>query len=401
MKIKYNVLWIDDEPEKSAVFAEECRELHGIALHSYKIRKDGIVALQNCFDEWDAVLLDAKMPEESANEIADITGMKDVIDLINKLSIKRKLPYFISTGQPDLMSDDTFRKFFGKYYIKGRDDVQLLNDMVEAMEALPEHQILAMYRDAFDAMDRISLDAQCKKTLIEILASIHFPADHKDFSPKKYYNQIRQVLESLFAVCIEKGILPEACISGGAINLNQSSIYLAGGDCEKIKVRYGEKGDRIVPKYIEKVIQYILHISNSMSHRSSNEDNYEDYFKTSDSRYLIFGYTMHLLEVILWFDGYIRENPDVELNKSKCRLLLQNEKRIHEEVKRPLSLEEANKKYVGQSFLPEKDENGIWHCAECYVRGIKTVDKVEITEVRLNTIAEIKYPYFAVYKRNK
>lgn len=401
MKITYNVLWIDDEPEKSAVFEEECRELHGIALHSYKIRKDGIIALQNRFDEWDAVLLDAKMPEESANEVADITGMKDVIDLINKLSIRRKLPYFISTGQPDLMADDTFRKFFGRYYIKGRDDVQLLNDMVEAMEALPEHQIMAMYRDAFDAMERISLGSQCKKTLIDILATIHFPADHKDFSPKRHYNQIRQILESIFVVCIEKGILPEACGSGGTINLNQSSIYLAGGECDKIKVRYEEKGNRIVPIYIEKVIQYILHISNSMSHRSSNKDNSEDYFKTSESRYLIFGYTMHLLEVILWFDGYFRENPDVDLNKSKCKPLLQSDNKSDIEVKRPLSLEEAERKYVGQSFLPKKDENGIWHCGECYVRGIKTIDIVEITEIRINTIAEIKYPYFALYKRNK
>ena len=51
------------------------------------------------------------------------------------------------------------------------------------------------------------------------------------------------------------GLVPDQCITDGKVNLNQSSLYLAGKDAEKIGVRYGVKGDRIIPDYIENIIQ--------------------------------------------------------------------------------------------------------------------------------------------------
>ena len=59
-------------------------------------------------------------------------------------------------------------------------------------------------------------------------------------------------------------------------------------------------------------------------------------------------------------------------------------------------------KYLNKTFVPEQDDNGIWHCGECLI-GIKFWDKGEltITNITANTDKKTqkKYPYYASYKK--
>ena len=144
---KYNILWIDDEWDKMTTFQRECEELYGLYLEPYRTRKAGMEALERNIDHWDAVLLDAKMFDENDNETASLTGLGKAKQRLDELSIRRAIPYFISTGQPDLISDKNFKDLFGDYYIKGNDDVKLVDDMLKAIENSDSQQVKTIYKD--------------------------------------------------------------------------------------------------------------------------------------------------------------------------------------------------------------------------------------------------------------
>lgn len=80
-------------------------------------------------------------------------------------------------------------------------------------------------------------------------------------------------------------------------------------------------------------------------------------------------------------------------------LLLCNELQREEPKK---SKEDGTNKYLNREFVPVKDEDGIWHCEECYVK-LTSWDsgKMELTEISPNTDkrTNTKYPYFARYKK--
>ena len=95
MKTRYEVIWIDDEWDKMTQFKEECEVIHHINLHPFRTQKAGMDALDNDIKKWDAVLLDAKMFDQSEdNEVAKLDGLRKAIEHINQLSLRRKIrPY--------------------------------------------------------------------------------------------------------------------------------------------------------------------------------------------------------------------------------------------------------------------------------------------------------------------
>lgn len=397
-KNKYKILWIDDEWDKMTTFQLECKELYGLYLEPYRTRKAGMEALERNIDHWDAVLLDAKMFDENDNETASLTGLGKAKQRLDELSIRRAIPYFISTGQPDLISDKNFKDLFGDYYIKGNDDVKLVDDMLKAIENSDSQQVKTIYKDVFEGLDKMGVRSYVEPILMHILLPLHYPAKEPNFKPADHYNQLRKLLEYLFRACNKVGLVPDQCMTDGKVNLNQCSLYLAGKDAEKSGVRYGEKGERIVPDYVESIIRAILEFGNIHSHTDEleDEDNHkiESIFRTAQSRFIIFGLTLQICEVIIWFSEYIAKHDDKEVN-----LLLCNELQREEFTK---SEADGAKKYLNREFVPIKDKDGIWHCEECYVKITSWESgKMELTEISLNTDkrTNTNYPYFARYKK--
>ena len=381
-KNKYKILWIDDEWDKMTTFQLECKELYGLYLEPYRTRKAGMEALERNIDHWDAVLLDAKMFDENDNETASLTGLGKAKQRLDELSIRRAIPYFISTGQPDLISDKNFKDLFGDYYIKGNDDVKLVDDMLKAIENSDSQQVKTIYKDVFEGLDKMGVRSYVEPILMDILLPLHYPAKEPNFKPADHYNQLRKLLEYLFRACNKVGLVPDQCMTDGKVNLNQCSLYLAGKDAEKSGVRYGEKGERIVPDYVESIIRAILEFGNIHSHtvELEDEDNHkiESIFRTAQSRFIIFGLTLQICEVIIWFSEYIAKHDDKEVN-----LLLCNELQREEFTK---SEADGAKKYLNREFVPIKDKDGIWHCEECYVKITSWESgKMELTEISLNT----------------
>lgn len=392
----YNILWIDDEWDKMPLFKSRCEEIHNLHLEPFRTRKAGIEALERDLEHWDAVLLDAKMFDENENEAAKLTGLGKAKQRLDELSLKRVIPYFISTGQPDLISDTNFRDLYGDYYIKEKDDARLIDDILRAIENRDKQQIKVIYNDVFTALNELELSQYAECILMDILIPLHFPFKDPNFKPVHHYNQLRQLIEYLFRVCNQVGLVPDQCITDGKVNLNQSSLYLAGKDAEKLNIRFGEKGERIIPDYIESIIRSVLEFGNVHSHTAelNDEDNLkiEKIFRTAKSRFIIFGLTLQLCEAIVWFAEYIPNNNDKEINLFKC-----NE--LHNE---PTSTNNPTSKYLNKVFTPEQDENGVWHCGECQV-GIKYWDqsKIILTTINPNTNPKTqkRYPFYANYKK--
>lgn len=172
MKKKYEVIWIDDEWEKMDAFKEECEVIHQIYLHPFLTQKAGMDEFDKNPKKWDAIILDAKMFDESEHEVPRLDGLRKAVQHINEKSLLRKVPYFISTGQPDLMDNETFEQAFGTYYIKERDDQKLIEDLKTIASKSTRFQVKSYYLDALDQL--VFFDAWCCEKILDILEAMHF-----------------------------------------------------------------------------------------------------------------------------------------------------------------------------------------------------------------------------------
>lgn len=390
MSSKYNILWIDDEWDKTPSFKDDCDEFYNLLLFPYRSRRDGMEALERNLDFWDAILLDAKMFDESDNEIASISGLGKAVNKIQSLSLKKKIPYFISTGQPDLLDDASFQAMVGHFYIKKKDDEQLCKDIIASIESSESLQIRTKYQEVFDSLERMGISDYSDSILFDILLPLHYTEKQATFKPAYHYNQLRQLIEYLFRACHKIGIIPDQCITKGTVNLNQCSMYLAGKNCDVLGIRYGEFGERIVPEYIEQIIRSILEFGNIHSHtvELNQEDamRIEGILQSAKSCYLVFGLALQVCELVLWIDNYIHNHNDIDANLSKCKPLIDNYK----------------SKFEGQLFIPQIDEEGNWHCDKCLVKITSWESgQMRLKEVTDNTSRKTnrKYPYFAKFDK--
>lgn len=407
MKTKYEVIWIDDEWDKMTQFKNECEVIHNIYLHPFRTQKAGMEALDSNLSRWDAVLLDAKMFDQSEeNEVAKLDGLRKATKHLYQLPASRRIPYFISTGQPDLMDNETFEQSFGKFYIKEKDDLQLIEDIKETVDKSTRFQIRALYPEAIHCLSSLNSDA--KEFVVDILETMHFPETHPDFNPVLYYNQLRQILEWNFRYAIKYGLIPEDCIESKGVNLNQCCCYLSGKNCDIIHKRYGDYRnrndyDRIVPQYIENMLFLILNLGNINSHTAELEerDNQEldSFFKSdvNNSRYLIFSLALQVCEISLWLLRYIEKHRDVDANKRMCKQITNVSDSISDQSF--LSQEKDDEEYIG---IVECN-NGIYHLGDKYLLNARTIEqrgwlhkRVKVIGKDINTSSSCKqYPFFA------
>lgn len=392
MSKKYNILWIDDEWDKMPAFKQECEELYNLKLEPYRTRKAGMQALEDNLEKWHAVLLDAKMFDESENEQASLAGLGKAKAHLDRLSVKKAIPYFISTGQPDLLDDNNFKALFGNYYTKAKDDEKLMADILQAILNAESSQIKAIYSNVFASSETLDISEYIDSILLDILLPLHYTEKQSSFKPIHHYNQLRQLVEYLFRACHRVGLVPDQCIPNGIVNLNQCSIYLAGKNAEKAGVRYGEPGERIIPDYIEAIIRAVLDFGNVHSHTveldAEDTVKIENILRSSQSKYLIFGLTLQLCEAITWFTKYISVHDDKEVNLLHCQSLITDEK---------------TEIYEGKDFIVEQDEKNNFHCGQCRLSYTAAQDykgkMVTLYEVKNNDAkSKDNYPYFAKFR---
>lgn len=319
MKTKYEVIWIDDEWEKMDAFKEECEVIHQIYLHPFSTQKPGMDEFDKNPKKWDAIILDARLEKDGVG----VTGLREAVTHINQVSLSHKIPYFISTGQPDLMRNETFEQAFGKYYIKGRDDQKLIEDIKVAAGKSSRFQTKTIYLDAIEQLE--SIDAWCCEKILDILEAMHFP--EKDIDPLLYYNPLRQTLEYIFRKANKAGIIPDEFIGKEKddVNLNQCVQFLSGGNADWIGIRFGGAKESAVPVHIKNMMFQVLNLGNINSHSRTLDDDEQKrlgaYFEENvcNTRYLIYSLALQICEIAVFMGKYIDAHKDSSENKKQFK----------------------------------------------------------------------------------
>ncbi len=398
-KEEYNVIWIDDEWDTiGKTFIQICEKRHKIHIKAFKTRREGMDVLEQNLKFWDAVILDAKAYNNSStNEVADVDGLYEAIKQIERLKLKRHIPYFVLTRQPDLMDDKMFEKSVGKFYKKNAEGQnQLITDLKKEVGNSPRHQLKVFYNDVMERL--YSLDIEAGEDVLNILEAMHYPDRYPDFEPVNYYNKLRKILEWNFKEANKYGIIPDECIEDGVTNLNQSCCYLCGLNCDHIHLRYGDetKKERIVPKHIKDMMFLVLYLGNIKSHTAKlpkdDIDRLERYLKDEvrNSRYLIFSLALQICEITMWLGRYMDEHPNKEENLRKC---------VRLEVKDSIDQEDK----IDLIGVIELD-NGIYHIGSkvclnpIFVKQREWLEKeVKIVKYseNINDKTKNQYPFFA------
>lgn len=385
----YNVIWIDDEWDtRGKPFIQMCKVKHQIFITPFKTRKKGIAALEQNLKYWDAIILDAKAYNNTEDEVADVDGLYAARERLIELRRQRYIPCFVLTRQPDLIDDKMFEKSVGKFYRKDIDGQnKLIEDLIEEVSKSTRYQVKTIYNDALEQLEEISVEA-CEY-IIDIFEAFHSP--DMSFIPKLYFNPLRQVLEYIFRAANKVGILPDDFFTSGTVNLNQCFMFLIGRDAEKVGVRYGKPGERIVPSHIQNMMGLILNLGNVNSHSKLNDAEIqaaEDRLVREglNTKYLVFSMALQLCEIAFWMNCYISSHPNIDDNLQKCVRLPPKDEENH--------IEESD--LIG--IIEIKD--GIYHINDKYAVLLKQKEwlgkKARILKFTANTNQKIKdrYPYF-------
>lgn len=394
-KEEYNVIWIDDEWDTiGKAFILICEKRHKMHIKAFKTRREGMDALEHNLKFWDAVILDAKaFNNSSTNEVADVDGLYEAIKQIERLKAQRHIPYFVLTRQPDLMDDRMFEKSVGKFYKKDSEGQnKLIADLKEEVSKSTRFHIKTIYHDAFEQLTVLKCH-EAVEDVIDVLESMHYL--EQPFTPKLYFNPLRQALEFIFRAANRYGIIPDDFFPSENVNLNQCFMYLKGSDADKIGMRYGIPGERVIPRNIENMMGLIINLGNVNSHSKLSDLEIQETEKRImkeglNPRYLIFSMAFQLCEIAYWMNCYISGHANKEENLKKCVKL---------ETKGKSVVQEEN--LIG---IVER-EKGYFHIAGKYCLNPKTIQqngwlgkKIRIIKWDKNTNDKTKdmFPYFAV-----
>lgn len=379
-----DVLWIEDDAEGSKSFITLC-EASGIKLHIYTTRDEGCRELEKDKSKWDAVILDAKCPVRE-NSVANITGLGNILQVIGK-----SIPTFVYTGQPDIISDCVFKEMCGEVpiYEKGKGTRPLIEAVLESTKKMAK--IKRRYAQIFNIVEkRFGENAiEIEDILLKMLTPLHFEDERFRFQADAYLVVLRKLLEYLFRVYHSYGLLPDECIPGGKVNLTYCSLYLSGKKVENGGWSVKSKLN-IVPEYMSYNIRSIIETGGIGAHTPDVKG--VPIIGCVES--LVYGYALHLCDMIIWQDDYIETHPIKKENQAMCI-----------RPKRTPMLEEIRQMYEGKEVVPEKDEDGIWHYEECCVPidGFRPGFKFYIEQIGLNKDDKTKnkYKYYIKYRKVK
>ena len=408
------VLWVEDDPEVTNTYPLEA-ENYDLELVPVCCWDDAKVELENKFDQWSAIILDAKCKYHRGSEDNAIVFLREALDDISTICERegRIIPWYVLTGGDksdvsDSINDkrlkwdkDWTNKEKKKYYSKDIDRETLYARIKLHCQKSHRLQIIEMYPNAHKQLMQLSEEA-CDD-ILTILEAMHFPKSHPDFAPRLFYNPMRTALEYVFRTVGEYSIIPVSFFAKGNVNLNQCFMFLIGRDAEKLGYRYGEPGDRIVPRHIHDMMSLIINLGNSNSHStelshltelSEREiQKYENHIKSSgvNSRFLIFSIALQFCEIVQWMNNYIKDHPNKDENLAMC-VKLESTDALNADVKPNdlIGIIEVDNKlfHVGDKFGVHPG----------YVTKNKLVGKkVKIVKYDVNTDEKSKghYPYYA------
>ena len=323
------VLWVEDDPEVTEHFPEKAVQF-GLQLAAYPCWDDAKLALENEFDRWSAIILDAKCKHHANSDDNAVAFLREALKDIAVISERqgRIIPWYVLTGGDesevsDSINDDRMEwdrdwteSEHKKYYSKNVDNENLYRRIRYHAKKSPRIQIQGIYRNVFEAIEECEIDDEGYNALEDLLVPIHFPdeIEGQDYNDK--YEKAREVLEYIFRSMSTHGILPDW---GKQVNLQWSSCILAGKPAlNKKDVVAIQSNKRILPETMAAIVKTMVNVIPPFCHSDSGNKegvSKKEYMKyVNSSTYLLRSFTLQLCDLIIWYRNYLREHTDYELN---------------------------------------------------------------------------------------
>ena len=302
---RYQVLWIDDDAEKQDGFLESAY-LNGLDINYCKTSKQGVEELVSKIEQYDAVILDAMVYNESEDEKASLTGLFNSIKKINSLSERKKIPYFIFSGYIDQDEHASARQMLADetIFIKSKDNDRLFQAIKDEANTQADTQIRHKYQRVFDVCTEKYIGENAGKDLLNLLLNLD------NSNTDNQFNTLRKIVEDIFISSNKFQLLPNEFITP-TVALNESSKFLSGKN-HKGEL-FAEKGyqhleETHIPEQISTMLWNVLSVTQDGSHRSKI-DSHAKYLNTS---FLFQSILYQLLDVIVWFKMHVDNNPKTE-----------------------------------------------------------------------------------------
>ncbi|MDY5968405.1 MAG: hypothetical protein SPJ13_00090 [Bacteroidales bacterium] len=447
MKKEYRILMIARESDTMSAFSAQCKRYHIFITLCATIEKAYYNVTRFPW-RYDAILL-----TDAANYPSDLYTDTPINlqELTNAIEASHK-PYFVFAPE----HSDIASSFDRRHYVPGMDNDDLIDALIAAIDRMPRHLLRSdAFSDVFTSLEFIGTNMEeAEPLMMRLLAGIFCPDTEDPFDIPSYYQWQRLLVGCVMEGCHAVGLLPEECFSKEVeTNIFDCHNYMGGRNTRYAGVRFGierkdKKGrdisDRILSTTSDHLLGALLHVGDVHSSTTllSDEDyaKLSVYFQNNNCRYLLYGYTLQLCNLVNELAAYVLTHPNKEDNLGMRRPLgarndsnapahsssgaknraakptanqqppLPHEEPIGKpnESHIPVSASEAHisslppeiaAKYEGKVFLAEQDGN-TWHCGECLVVGRYGFKGkwLRLKNVRKNDNPNTKYPYFAHFE---
>jgi hypothetical protein len=295
--MRCNILWIDDQHEDQTAFKTLALS-QGLKLFPFKVSKEGMAYYENNSSKFDGIILDAKVFDESEDEVPETDGLMKSVFRLKEIQHKRYIPFFVFTGQADLLTNDQFAKMLPdvKIFKKGIDNEKLFLEIKRRVEESPNTAIRIDNRELFSVFDNGYLDHEVEGQVLSIF-SRSIPNDRSQL--KAVLVDIRSVHESCLIKLEELSVIPDSQAS-----FNQIMKHLSGNKIKGSNNLYVATTKEYQNDAIENLNKWIYYTCGKYIHNLKNE-NYNGYII---SNYAVESLKQGLYEVLIWLKKVIEEN---------------------------------------------------------------------------------------------
>lgn len=349
------VLWVEDDPTVTQRYPIEAAR-YGIELVPFGCWEDAEKALEAEFVRWSAIVLDARCKYKRDSHENAAVFLTQAMHAIDTICAKHHciIPWYVlSGGSEEELNDliiDSREEWDGdwkhkKFYSKATDREMLFHRIPYHARISPEMQIRRVYYpDVFKAIRESELGDDAEAYMEDLLLPIH----SRNYTEGKAYNdnmtKVRKCIELIFQSMAQHGILPnkksgekyvmhDVITNGkGGVNTSWCSLILSGKSILKDEKELVISKENILPEVLKESFKRLFDITSSYAHADpvnnvqttdpkANGRNTSEFLKSiGNAPYLLRAMAMELCTIILWYNAYLKEHGDEELNALKWEI---------------------------------------------------------------------------------